>query len=387
MGQKKRTEQLVLNIGIALTAGMFSIVPVAYGAPVSDGVKTAGVAIDQVAAATAGAVDTNITSTAQNNVIGWQDFSVAKGESVNFNDAHNYLNIVSGQNTSQIDGAITSGGGNIYLVNPNGVIFGKGSSVNVGAGSFNVSTRYLDSAKAAQTVTDTTAISTVIDNASSTVASDIVNMGSIAANSVVLEGNNIRFMNAGTADNTVNVTNNDISFNASGYVHIGNTAGTAVAGYKVNGTDISTMADATAKANAEADTYYKLINSLNGIADDGTGSYMLSGNIDLNSGDGYSKNSGSFFGKLDGMGFTIKNLVTAQGLFPILDGASVYNLGIVNAKINLDGTGVKNRGFGALAGKAQNGTVIDSVYSTGGTIKGAGAGGIVGRAGGVTITS
>ncbi|SDG90509.1 filamentous hemagglutinin family N-terminal domain-containing protein [Selenomonas sp. WCT3] len=387
MGQKKRTEQLVLNIGIALTAGMFSIVPVAYGAPVSDGVKTAGVTIDPVAAANAGCVDTNITSTAQNNVIGWQDFSVAKGESVNFNDKHNYLNIVSGQNTSQIDGAINSQGGNIYLVNPNGVIFGKGSSVNVGAGSFNVSTRYLDSAKTAKTVTDTTAIPTVIDNASSTMASDIVNMGSIAANSVVLEGNNIRFMNSGTTDNTVNVTNNDISFNAGGYVHIGNTSGAAVAGYKVNGTDISTMTDATAKANAEADTYYKLINSLNSIADDGTGSYMLSSNIDLNNGDGYSKNSGSFSGKLDGMGFTIKNLVTAQGLFPILDGAAVYNLGIVNAKINADGTGIKNRGFGALAGKAQNGTVIDSVYSTGGTIKGAGAGGIVGRAGGVTINN
>lgn len=382
MGQKKRTEQLVLNIGIALTAGMFSIVPVAYGAPVSDGVKTAGVTIDQVAAANAGCVDTNITSTAQNNVIGWQDFSVAEGESVNFKDKHNYLNIVSGQNTSQIDGAITSGGGNIYLVNPNGVIFGKGSSVNVGAGSFNVSTRYLDSAKVAQTVTDTTAISTVIDNASPTVASDIVNMGSIAANSVVLEGNNIRFMNAGTAENTVNVTNNDITFQSSGYTHIGNTSGDAVDGYKINGTVSTALSD-----EAKANTYYKLIHSLDDIADNGTGSYMLSGNIDLQSGNGYSKNSGSFSGKLDGMGFTIKNLATEQGLFPILDGAAVCNLGIIDAKINQGDTGVKNKGFGALAGKAQNGTVIDNVYSTGGTIKGAGAGGIVGRAGGVTISN
>lgn len=380
MGQKKRTEKLVLNIGIALTAGMFSIVPVAYGAPVSDGVKTAGVAIDQVAAATAGCVDTNITSTAQNNVIGWQDFSVAKGESVNFNDKHNYLNIVSGQNTSQIDGAINSQGGNIYLVNPNGVIFGKGSSVNVGAGSFNVSTRYLDSAKVAQTVTDTTAISTVIDNASPTVASDIVNMGSIAANSVVLEGNNIRFMNAGTAENTVNVTNNDITFQSSGYTHIGNTSGDAVDGYKINGAASTALSD-----EAKANTYYKLIHSLDDIADNGTGSYMLAGNIDLQSGDGYSKNSGTFSGKLDGMGFTIQNLNTKQGLFPILDGAAVYNLGIVDAKINADGTGIKNNGFGALAGKAQNGTVIDSVYSTGGQINGAGAGGIVGRAGGMTL--
>lgn len=380
MGQKKRTKKLVLNIGIALTAGMFSIVPVAYGAPVSDGVKTAGVTIDPVAAATAGCVDTNITSTAQNNVIGWQDFSVAKGESVNFNDNHNYLNIVSGQNTSQIDGAINSQGGNIYLVNPNGVIFGKGSSVNVGAGSFNVSTRYLDSAKVAQTVTDTTAISTVIDNASPTVASDIVNMGSIAAKAVVLEGNNIRFMNAGTAENTVNVTNNDITFQSSGYTHIGNTSGTVVDGYKINGTASAALSD-----EAKANTYYKLIHSLDDIADNGTGSYMLAGNIDLQSGDGYSKNSGTFSGKLDGMGFTIQDLNTKQGLFPILDGAAVYNLGIVDAKINADGMGTKNNGFGALAGEAKNGTVIDSVYSTGGQINGASAGGIVGRAGGMTL--
>lgn len=370
MGQKKRTEQLVLNIGIALTAGMFSIVPVAYGAPVSDGVKTAGVAIDQVAAATAGAVDTNITSTAQNNVIGWQDFSVAKGESVNFNDDHNYLNIVSGQNTSQIDGAINAKGGNIYLVNPNGVIFGKGSSVNVGAGSFNVSTRYLDSAKAAQTVTDTTAISTVIDNASSTVASDIVNMGSIAANSVVLEGNNIRFMNSGTADNTVNVTNDDISFqsSANGYVHIGNSTGTGVSGYKVNGTNNDSLT-ATQKAN----TYYKLIDSLGGITSN-SGSYMLSQDINLNSGAG---RSGTFSGNVDGMGYAVKNLGSGKGAFETLSGAKIYNLGIVNANLTAPMGG-------ALAGTAQNGTKIQNVYSTG-TISGRYAGGLVGSANGVSI--
>ena len=285
MGQKKRTEQLVRNIGIALTAGMFSIVPVTYGAPVSDGVKTAGVTIDQKAAATAGCVDTNITSTAQNNVIGWQDFSVAKGESVNFKDNHNYLNIVSGQNTSQIDGAINSQGGNIYLINPNGVIFGKGSSVNVGAGSFNVSTRYLDSAKAAQTVTDTTAISTVIDNASPTVASDIVNMGSIAAKSVVLEGNNIRFMDSGSADNTVNVTNNDITFKANGVIHIGNndehvgTETKAVSGYK----SFKVNKDSNNSPIANTPVYYQLISSLengaNGISN-AAGRYMLSQDIE-----------------------------------------------------------------------------------------------------------
>lgn len=375
MGQKKRTEQLVLNIGIALTAGMFSIVPVAYGAPVSDGVKTAGVSINQapVADATAaatGAVDTNITSTAQNNVIGWHDFSVAKDEKVNFNDKHNYLNIVSGQNTSQIDGAINSQGGNIYLVNPNGVIFGKGSSVNVGTGSFNVSTRYLDSAKTAQTVTDTTAISTVIDNASSTMASDIVNMGSIAANSVVLEGNNIRFMNSGTTDNTVSVTNNDISFKsgASGYVHIGNSSGTGVSGYKINGKSNDTLTN-----TEKADTYYELIDSLGGITSN-LGSYMLSQDINLNSGAG---RSGIFSGNFDGMGYTVKNLGSGKGVFTTLSGAKIYNLGIVNVNVT-------DLAGGALAGIAQNSTKVQNVYSTG-TISGRYAGGLVGSANGVSI--
>lgn len=374
MGQKKRTEQLVLNIGIALTAGMFSIVPVAYGAPVSDGVKTAGVAIDQVAAATAGAVDTNITSTAQNNVIGWQDFSVAKGESVNFNDDHNYLNIVSGQNTSQIDGAINSQGGNIYLVNPNGVIFGKGSSVDVGAGSFNVSTRYLDSAAAKENVAAGKAISTVIQDASSTVASDIVNMGSIAANSVVLEGNNIRFMNSGTADNTVNVTNDDISFqsSANGYVHIGNSTGTGVSGYKVNGTNNDSLTAAEKK-----NTYYQLIDSMSGITNAG-GNYMLSKNITSTS--GYS---GTFTGKFDGMGFTISGFTANDGggLFKATQGALIENLGVTNINIS----DPQDNGAGGIIGTASSGTVLRNVYSTGLIQNGSTVGGLVGNANGVTI--
>lgn len=374
MGQKKRTEQLVLNIGIALTAGMFSIVPVAYGAPVSDGVKTAGVVIDPVAAATAGAVDTNITSTAQNNVIGWKDFSVAKGESVNFNDAHNYLNIVSGQNTSQIDGAINAKGGNIYLVNPNGVIFGKGSSVDVGAGSFNVSTRYLDSAAAKENVAAGKAISTVIQDASSTVASDIVNMGSIAANSVVLEGNNIRFMNSGTADNTVNVTNDDISFqsSANGYVHIGNSTGTGVSGYKVNGTNNDSLTVAQKK-----NTYYQLIDSMSGITNAG-GNYMLSKNI--TSASGYS---GTFTGKFDGMGFTIDGFTstTGGGLFKTTSGAQIENLGVTNVNI----TDSTDKGAGGVIGSAGSGTVLRNVYSTGTITSDGKTGGLIGTATGVTI--
>lgn len=376
MRRKNNKERLAIQIGITLTAGMFSIMPVVCGAPVSDGVKTAGVLIDQRAAAIAGCVDTNITSTARNNVIGWQDFSVAKGESVNFNDNHNYLNIVSGQNTSQIDGAINSQGGNIYLVNPNGVIIGKGASIKVGAGSFNVSTRYLDSAKTAQTVTDTTAIPTVIDKASSTVASDIVNMGSIAANSVVLEGNNIRFMNSGTTDNAVDVANKDISFKSgdSGYVHIGNSSGTDVSGYKINGKNNDNLTDAE-----KANIYYKLIDSLSEITN-ADGNYMLS--KDITSASGYSD---TFKGKFDGMGFTIDGFKATDGggLFQRTQGALIENVGVTNISIS----DPNDKGAGGIIGTAGAGTILRNVYSTGsitGTTSGY-VGGLVGYANGITI--
>ncbi|MBN3816243.1 filamentous hemagglutinin N-terminal domain-containing protein [Paraburkholderia sp. Se-20369] len=64
----------------------------------------------------------------------WQDFSVAGGERVSFNQPTSQsiaLNRVIGNNGSQIDGQI-SANGRVFLVNPNGVLFGSGAQVNVG---------------------------------------------------------------------------------------------------------------------------------------------------------------------------------------------------------------------------------------------------------------
>ncbi|TCW83042.1 filamentous hemagglutinin [Burkholderia sp. SRS-46] len=64
----------------------------------------------------------------------WQDFSVAGGERVSFNQPTSQsiaLNRVVGNNGSQIDGQI-SANGRVFLVNPNGVLFGSGAQVNVG---------------------------------------------------------------------------------------------------------------------------------------------------------------------------------------------------------------------------------------------------------------
>ncbi|MXN73309.1 filamentous hemagglutinin N-terminal domain-containing protein [Burkholderia sp. 4701] len=67
-------------------------------------------------------------------ITNWQDFSVAGGERVSFHQLSNQsiaLNRVIGTNGSQIHGQIDANG-KVFVVNPNGVVFGAGAQVNVG---------------------------------------------------------------------------------------------------------------------------------------------------------------------------------------------------------------------------------------------------------------
>jgi len=82
---------------------------------------------------TAGSALTVSQSTAK-AIINWQDFSVGAGHAVRFAqpDASAVtLNRVVGTSASLIDGAI-SANGRVFLVNPNGVLFGAGARVEVG---------------------------------------------------------------------------------------------------------------------------------------------------------------------------------------------------------------------------------------------------------------
>jgi filamentous hemagglutinin family protein len=67
-------------------------------------------------------------------IINWQDFSVGQGASVQFNQPNSAsvtLNRVTGSGLSTIDGAIRANG-QVWLLNPNGVLFGNGARVDVG---------------------------------------------------------------------------------------------------------------------------------------------------------------------------------------------------------------------------------------------------------------
>ncbi len=66
--------------------------------------------------------------------INWHSFSIAKNETVNYRQPGSSsvaLNRVTGNDPSAIYGALNANG-QVFLINPNGVVFGQGAAVNVG---------------------------------------------------------------------------------------------------------------------------------------------------------------------------------------------------------------------------------------------------------------
>lgn len=348
---KNNRTKLSQRVRYALLAGMagaFLIPQVTFAAPTGEHDMTTGVTVGR------SGNTTNIGASATNNVIKWQDYSVASGETVAY-DAKNYLNLVTGGSTSAINGSIT-GGGKIYLVNPNGVIFGRTASVNVG--SLHVSTQPINTVNQfGFTASGVSPLST-----SAAGLSDVVNMGSITATNVEVMGKNIRFLNAANVTSSNVVMYTDTA--DDGTAHIGYRGSAPTSGYTVNGA-----------AAMAADNYYQLVattTEFQNINNDLTKNYMLENDIDF-SGNPLTPIGGNSFsaftGKLDGNFFVVKNFkangFNYAGLFGKTDtGARVENVGVTGAEITGNsGGGVPPTAFsaGGIAAHA-TGTKIKNVY-------------------------
>ena len=393
---KYRTRELTQRVRYALLAGVagaFLIPQVAAAAPTGHHGETIGVHV-----AGEGTATTTITATDPNNVIKWADYSVKQGETVNY-DGKNYLNIVTGGNTSAINGTINNAGGDIYLVNPNGVIFGKTASVNVG--NLYVSTQEESTLNtAAFTGGGASPLSTAVGDVGK---ADVVNMGSLTANKVEVYGRSIRILDAANVHATTSpvIFHTDTAANG-GYAHIGHQSGAepAATAYKVNG------------ANAvAADNYYQLVSTpteFQNINSHLTKNYMLANDIDFT--DPATSAAGeitpiggntigtttyaAYSGKFDGNFFRVQNYKVTNpaleraGLFGELNHAQIYNLGVTGATV----TGDTSRGTsraGGVAGYSYGGTSFLNVYIKNSTINGLDGyhGGLIGYTTNTTLDS
>jgi len=134
--------QLALCLGVALYTGLAGLPAAPAGLPVPcAGTSCAGGPAVWVTQGVATAVTNpagtqlDIDQTSDRAVLNWAEFNVAAGNTVNFNQPGTSslaLNKIYQGDPSRIFGAINANG-QIYLINQNGILFGKDSQVNVGA--------------------------------------------------------------------------------------------------------------------------------------------------------------------------------------------------------------------------------------------------------------
>ena len=388
---KYRTRELTQRVRYALLAGVagaFLIPQVAAAAPTGEHDMTNGVTVGRAATASGTGTDTNITATAANNVIKWADYSVKQGETVNY-DGKNYLNIVTGGNTSAINGAIKNTGGDVYLVNPNGVIFGKTASVNVG--NLYVSTQEESTLNlAAFKGSGASPLSTTVTDVGK---ADVVNMGSITANKVEVYGRSIRILDAANVHATTSpvILHIDEETNG-GYAHIGYQSGSvpSTSDYEIHkkftppppSPSSPPLPPTTVVAAATAaDNYYQLVSTpteFQNIKNGLTKNYMLANDIDFyDSTTGTKKSitpiggnsSSAFTGKFDGNFYKIKNFsvggagMVDAALFGRTNAARIDNVGVTDAVVTGEVTGLQDRFAGGIVAHA-TGTTLNNVYVT-----------------------
>ena len=373
----------------------------------------------------------DITGKTEHNILRWEDFSIDSGEKVRFDkgtQTKDYLNLVTGEGASNIYGTI-EGGRNVYLVNPHGILFAKGSQVNTGA-------LYLSTANPADIAAATNTFKTngTSPLSASAQMGDVLNLGTVKTSKLYIEGKNVKVLNTDDVKNvagTGTLEGGAVTIRSEDAPHIGYDVGNKVARNFTSGSQqvsdyastnvVHHAASATSRTwvvqnlsgTAHRDYDYMLVHNVydlqnmdaNRVNAAVTGSdkkiigrYMLANDIaasetqDWDGGFqpiGSSDNSmGAFRGQFDGAGHTITGLTVkaptddngrySRGMFGYTKQAVIENVSLKDASVS----GMER--VGGIVGAADDGSVIRNVSFSGKVQGGNGAydtsiGGIVGK--------
>ena len=426
-------KQLRRTLLCALFAGSIAApfaAPHAYALPIEG--ANAATNAGEANISTSGTV-MDIAGKTEHNVLRWEDFSIDSGEKVRFDggsQTRDYLNLVTGEGASNIYGTI-EGGRNVYLVNPHGILFAKGSQVNTGA-------LYLSTANPADiaTATETFKTNGTSPLSASAQMGDVLNLGTVKTSKLYIEGKNVKVLNtdAVTDTNGTALTGANVTIRSEDAPHIGyDVANTTTRNFTVNGATVSkTVSDyastnvahhaASAKSRGwdvkklngtEAHTDYDYMrvhdvyelqnmdaNRIDPDPGDPTkrrtiGRYMLANDIAASETQDWTGGfqpigdaSTIFRGQFDGAGHTITGLTIKQpaptddagrysrGMFGYTKQAVIENVSLKDASVS--GT----QQVGGIVGAAEEGSVIRNVSFSGevhGDNISATVGGIVGK--------
>lgn len=301
----------------------------------------------------------DITGTG-NVSVKWDSFNVAAGETVNFKNMNAILNYVTGRQGSDIFGALNGQGVHVFLINPNGILFGKTAQVNVG--SLTASTKSLSDVDAAlQNFKNSAGIS----DFGIAGTAELVNMGKLEADTLRFEGSRIVL-------DTDNIKLGGDDFDGSNAVINGDFAnGNVVLGYTAHDANGYAGKDKNFDINGGAQSVkgYMWVTNAEQLQDINTnlsGNYALKNDIDASSINSFIPISAdsTFKGTFDGLENEIKNVIvnggngSYKGLFgQTASGSVIRNLTLSNCNIS------GYQAVGAVVG--QNNGLIENVAVSG----------------------
>lgn len=317
----------------ARLAIMLSLALAAYTTPAVMAMPQGGVIVGGNGNISASGNSMTVAQQTQNLFVNWDKFSVGKGEKVQFAGPQNFavLNRVVGHDESKIYGQINvANNGNVYLINPNGILISDGAVIN--AGSFVASTK--------DVVDVPNFIASGKVNFKGDAQGNIINLGAIKADRIEMHGDTISLK---AANVNKNFDAPQILIDAN-FVHAGVRDGETTA-------EVDSKLGVTSEVFKLKDTMQEIRQAAAASYDGRCDKYMLNNN-DLTSetwDDSYKPNllTGA---AIDGLGYTVGNKIITPGgdgtgIFGYFGGdVTVDNFIFDNIKVNSEkycsGTGI-----------------------------------------------